>query len=113
MEQNGSKQVKNRAGMVNIGQSKIKIGKWVKMGPNSAKMGSKYVKIRQNGAKMGSKWLIIGNGRLRMPYFPDYIFHLDPFLPVLGILTHFDPFRPRFDLLLPILTRSWLYFDPF
>ena len=52
----GSKQVKNRAGMVNIGQSKIKIGKWVKMGPNSAKMGSKYVKIRQNGAKMGLKW---------------------------------------------------------
>ena len=67
---------RRKAGMVNIGQSKIKIGKWVKMGPNSAKMGSKYVKTRQNGAKMGSKWLIIGNGRL---YFHDDIFHLDPF----------------------------------
>ena len=53
MGQNRSKQVKNRAGMVNIGQSKIKIGKWVKMGPNSAKMGSKYVKIRQMGPRWG------------------------------------------------------------
>ena len=68
----GPKQVKNRARMVKIGQSKIKLGQWVKMGPNGAIIGSKYV-------KMGSKWLIIGNGHLRMLYFPNDIFHLDPF----------------------------------
>ena len=45
----GQNRVKNRAGMFNIGQSKITIGKWVKMGPNCAKMGSKYV-------KMGPRW---------------------------------------------------------
>ena len=41
----GQNRVKNRAGMVNIGQSKIKIGQWVKMGPNCAMIGSKYVKM--------------------------------------------------------------------
>ena len=46
----GSKQVKNRVRLVKIGQSKIKIGQWIKMGPNRAKIGSKW---GQNGVKMG------------------------------------------------------------
>ena len=62
--------------MVKIGQSKIKKGQWAKMGQNGAIIGSKYV---SKYVKMGSKWLIIGNGHLRMLYFPDDIFQLDPF----------------------------------
>ena len=56
MGQNGSKWVK-------MGQNRVKIGsKWVKMGQN----GSKWLNMGQNGVKMGSKWVKMGQNRLKM-----------------------------------------------
>ena len=51
----------------------------VKIGRNGAVNGAKWGQNTSKWGQDGSKRLIIGNGRLRMLYFHDDIFHLDPF----------------------------------